>query len=710
MEDNEIKQLKSVLFSKYKHILSNQDQLSIEDAVEQIVNYYEDTIKCMPGNVYLFNKDLVPITCNQNVLDMLGYNSTTEFKKKTFEQMGAEGGWSKNAEQSFKKDSLEVIETKQPKLNIEEPPIPNKNGEMIYFLSSRKPVFDRTGEVSGIVGISIDITELKKMSFSLQKALDAAETASAAKTEFIRNMSHDIRTPLSGIIGMANIIDYETPSEGAKDIREAGQALLNLLNEIIETVQLESGDIQHKKECFALRNTIDALVAIYKPAIKQKGLRLEAYYDDDIPKVLYGQELLLHRIILNLLGNAVKFTSEGTISLEVSLTKKNADKVNLKIVISDTGMGIPKDKQESIFDKFSRLSPSYSNNYKGSGLGLYIVKEYIKKLGGDIKVNSTPNKGAQFVCNVQFNIPSEIQLKKYQRLDGEITSSLELGLERALNQTKRKRSNKPEISTIKKSKFEDVGEMLRALVVEDSLLPRKIAEDLLKKEGYQVITAQTAKEAIEKSQATLFDIIYMDVGLPDGTGIEVAKKIRSDSENPNKNTFIAALTAHSDSKITEECLSAGMQEVLDKPLTPEKIIVSETAMNKHQFRFIKDEEKKNIKTEELPIFDFDCVMNLTGNNEQLACDMLNMFIDELPNFRQQITDAFEKQDSTALQHYVHKFHGGLCYSGMLRLKDITKRFEQEIIKKTGDYEANYQELLLGIDIAVKEYNKFNRRV
>lgn len=708
MEENEIKQLKNVLFSKYKHILINQEQLSIEDAVEQIVNYYEDTIKCMPGNVYLFNKDLVPITCNQNVLDMLGYASTSEFKKKTFEQMGIEGGWSKDAEQSFKKDTLEVVQKKLPKLNIQEPPIPNEKGEMIYFLSSRMPVFNRTGEVSGIVGISVDITELKKMSFSLQKALAAAETASNAKTEFIRNMSHDIRTPLTGIIGMADIISHETKIEGVHDIREAGQALLNLLNGIIENLQLESGITKHKNECFPIKTTIDALVKIFKPAIKQKKLKLETFYDDNIPEILYGQELLLHRIILNLLGNAVKFTDKGSISLEASLSQKKADKVTLKIVVSDTGIGIPEDKQEVIFEKFSRLSPSYKNNYKGMGLGLHIVKEFIKKMGGDIKVNSVLDKGTQFTCTMQFKIPTEIQLKKYQCSPAnEIITAKEL--ESELEIISKEFCNTKKIPEVKKSKFQDVGEKLQALLVEDSELPRKIAQDLLIKEGYEIVIAETVAEAIEKSFTTVFDIIYLDIGLPDGTGIEVVNKIRNSPENPNKNTFITALTAHLDKDIRKECLNAGMQEVLDKPLTSEKIALTENAMNEHLFISTKKEESKKDAVDELPVFDFNYVMKLMGNNEPVAKELLQAFIKELPEFRKNIIDTYQNQDFDKLKHYVHKLHGGLCYSGMLRLKDTANNFEKQLNNQTGNYDEIYKELILGMDTAIQEYNKFNKK-
>lgn len=696
----ELNRLKDIL-NKYSHII-NGKPASTEETVDEIVNYYDGVIACMPGNVYVFDKDLVPITCNQNVLDMLGYKSTAEFKKKTFEQMGLEGGWSKEAEQSFKKDTLEVIQTKKAKLNIVEPSIPDKNGDLVYFLSSRVPLFDRAGEVSGIVGISVDITELKKMSFSLQKALTAAEEASAAKTEFIRNMSHDIRTPLTGIIGMANIIEHQTPVDGAKDIREAGEALLGLLNEVIETVKLESGIIKHEKECFELKATIDALTAIYKPAIKQKGLTLETYYDDNIPKVIFGQELLLHRIILNLLGNAVKFTEKGSISLEASLSQKINDKVVLKIVVSDTGIGIHEDKKEIIFEQFSRLSSSYSNLYKGTGLGLYLVKEFIKKLGGDVKVNSVLDKGSNFICTVPFKIPSEAQLKKYKSEMVSKKSKLDVVAKNQEQQTVGIRKK----SETRKQSLELGNERLRALLVEDTPLPRKAAENLLTTEGYEVVTAESVQEAIEQSLRTTFDLIYMDIGLPDGTGIEATKAIRQNPNNPNNNTYIVALTAHADAEIKRECLAVSMQDVFNKPLDLKKIEIAEINMNNRLFA-----KKDKVELEQsyfqdvnhLPVLDLEVNTKIAGGNELLAKEMLKMLIEQLPEFQEKITDAYHQQDWDALKHHVHKLHGGLCYSGAVRLKTITQNFEMALNKNTCDYSVFYDRLIQGIHDTKNQY-------
>jgi two-component system aerobic respiration control sensor histidine kinase ArcB len=654
---------------------------------------------------YIFWKNIEGyyLGCNEAFAHSLNYKSSKEVIGKTDYDFPVK----KEDSDAYRKDDKEVMASKKPKLNIEEPQTLS-NGETRILLTSKVPLIDEENNVYGVLAIYSDITEMKKMSLSLQKALTAAESASIAKTEFIRNMSHDIRTPLTGIIGMADMIAQEITSEGVQDIRQAGVALLNLVNEIIETVQLESGNIKDEKECFALKSTVNALTEIFKPAIKQKGLTIKTYYDENIPEILFGQPLLLHRIILNLLGNAVKFTDKGSVSLEVTLSQKESNKVSLKIVVSDTGIGIPANKQETIFDKFSRLSPSYSNNYKGTGLGLYMVKEFINKLGGDIKVNSAIDRGTQFICVVPFEIPTTEQLKHYHQHQYEqraINSSVQRNhnnLPKMLDA-----SNLPPHNDNMKIDTNVSTEKLRTLLVEDTPLPRKIAESLLIKEGYEVITAETVQEAIEKSNQMAFDLIYMDIGLPDGTGIDVTRAIRSNPANPNVNTYIVALTAHADPEIKMECLNAGMQEVFNKPLDPIKIEIAEINMNNRLFG--KGDDKKqneeNCKNDDLLILDLASATQLMGGNEAIAKEMIASFMDELPSFRQNITDAFNNEDWNTLKHFVHKLHGGLCYSGMPRLKYVTSEFEKQLNQKAGNYNRNYSTLMEEMNHVVEKYNQ-----
>src|SRR5579864_4481635 len=199
--------LLETLYSKYPHIIGDQSlkDLTVENIIVGIVNYYNDIIDKMPGNVYLYDKNCRIVECNRNVLNMFNLTSL-QVRNLSYEELGELAGWSPEAIISFKRDTLEVLHTGKPKLNVDEPPIPHHNGRTIYFLTSRVPLFNSTGEVIGVVGISVDITERKQMELALIKAKAESEAANKLKAEFIHNMEHDIRTPFSGIYGIAKML------------------------------------------------------------------------------------------------------------------------------------------------------------------------------------------------------------------------------------------------------------------------------------------------------------------------------------------------------------------------------------------------------------------------------------------------------------------------------------------------------------------------
>jgi two-component system aerobic respiration control sensor histidine kinase ArcB len=665
--------------TKIKQLKSEYEKLQVSDRNKEI--YLFNILEAdLPVTFYWVDKNGTVLGCNHMQAVLYGINSAAELIGKDIYYLGERQGWDRTICDKVRANDLEVMRTGQSIPWEEEAQI---GGEKKVFLSYKNPLVSEDGKILGVFGFSVDITERKKAELALKNALKAAEAASEAKTEFIRNMSHDLRTPLSGIIGMADMISHAPEAaitkEGAHDIHQAGVALLNLLNEIIETTQLESANITHQKSCFSLKQIVDTLTSIFNPTIKQKKLALETYYDDNIPDVLFGQALLLHRIILNLFSNAVKFTSKGSISLEVSLLQKREDNVSLKIILKDTGIGIPADKLETIFEKFSRLDPSYSNHYKGSGLGLYMVKQFIKKLGGDIKVDSTLGKGSQFTCIVQFKIPTLAQMKKYKKTHDTQSATVD----------------EQPVSTSTLS-LTDKKQPLRVLLVEDTLLPRKVATNLLIDSGCSVSTAETATEAIEKSLQESFDIIYMDIGLPDGNGIDVTKQIRQNPNNPNAATYIAVLTAHSDPEVKKNCLNAGAQIVLDKPLTEKGIQTTD----------IKIQEYANLQKEELPLFDLSSMAGLMGGNTLLAKEMFSAFMKTLPKIQQDITHSFQQHDWKKLKYFVHSLHGELCYTGALRLKEVTRAFEMELIKQSGDYDKHYQRLMQTIKVTIDHTRSF----
>ncbi len=307
----------------------------------------------------------------------------------------------------YRKHDLQVIETEQ-ELSIEEP-ITLPNGKTMVQLSSKRPLYNAEGEVVGIIGNTVDISHTKAIEQELRQAKQLADQANIIKTEFMRNMEHDIRTPFNGVLGLTNCLkDLEQDSakqEYLTNIAECAQELLDYCNSILDFSKIEAGMLAVVNKKFKFKHLIDATLKIELPAAICKKLALKLNYAANIPDVLIGDYYRLQRILINLISNAIKFTTAGHVELKVSLLQKNPKSVLLRFIVADTGTGIAVASQEYIFEKFSRLTLSNKGNYKGIGLGLKIVKQFMRELDGEIDLISTPGIGTQFICTIPFDLP-----------------------------------------------------------------------------------------------------------------------------------------------------------------------------------------------------------------------------------------------------------------------------------------------------------------
>lgn len=692
------------LSKEYRHIFGERspDEINFDQAIENIIHYYENIIGCMPGNVYWLDKNGLTLGCNKNVLDMFGFTSVKEFKGLSFEDMGQIAHWSKKAEQSFKKDTLDVIKTGRAKLNVEEPPIPHHDGRVIYFLTSRVPLFNQTGEVMGVVGISIDITERKKMEENLLKAKQAAEVANKIKTEFLENMRHDIRTPLTGILGFASAIKEEAHApqkihEYADNLIASSQALFDLLTEVLEAIKVASGEISIVQKKFNLEEKLQTVIELNQSKAKQKKLDLALYHDKTIPTYLMGDPKRIHRIVLELVTNALNFTHEGHVKVFTELAKRHHRETIIKIKVEDTGIGIPPDQQEEIFVQFKRLTPSHQGLYKGRGLGLSIVKQFINDLSGEIYVESERRKGTTFTCIVplkealleesfgadktSFGLPTIRLAESPSKIPTTVTPSLSAA---TLTQT-------------------------RILVVEDNRLAAQATQCLLASLRCSVDVAIDGHSAIECAKTGNYDLLFMDVGLPDMNGNEVTQEIRRWEALLEKHIPIVGLTAHVDTDNKQQCIEAGMDAVLSKPLlkeTANEILNAFIPKHRTALEPAKSPTKQSQTNGlfDLPEKTIDLQLGeqlMRGNKEQ-AKEMLKLLLISLSEELPSLQKAFGLQDWKTIHNIAHKLHGGACYCGVPRLKLACHNLETYL--KQGETElqdALYQQMLAEIE-AVKE--------
>lgn len=715
MKNTGLNKVSNLLLNKIKRLLGfhSIDNIPFETIIENIIHYYENIIGCMPGNVYWMNSEGFAAGCNQNVLDMFKLTSLSQFEGLSFEEMGKIGQWSDEAVQAFKKDTFDVVHTGKPKLNIEEVPIPDKNGQLIYFLTHRVPLIDKQKKVIGVVGISIDITERKKMETDLHQSMLKAESANHSKTEFIANMSHDIRTPLTGVVGMSKMLEDSVTDIKQKNyahmLGESGDQLLHMLNGILDVVSADNvNENDLHEEPFSLNRMVQDIIELERPTTLVKGLDLIATLDETIPPCVLSDHTKLHRILLNLLGNAIKFTKAGHVDIGAKLLKRDAEHALVQFHVKDTGIGIPYELQDKVFDRFFRVTPSYKGIYTGHGVGLHIAQSYAHLLGGNILLTSEPNVGTTFYFDLSLRIgdaallPISNTTLASNVVKPEPTSPIPNPIiEKQLN------TNATALPLLADAPV--------LLLVEDNAIALMILENLVTESGFNSMRAADGIEALTLATTHHFDLIITDLGLPGLSGIEFTQKLRVyEHDNQKPLIPIIGLTAHADVTVKNECVQAGMNEAYTKPLTADALkniqsvylIKDYVAPIEPQAPVLEENieglgadlpetEAQLFELNSTPLLDAKAALSLLNNNVTLFNTTLSSIVEkELPQDLAEIELAHTKGDWTSVEHIAHRMKGGFVCCGIARLALACQYLERyHKAGHTTHSEALYQQLI-----------------
>ncbi len=493
-----------------------------------MITTYENLLNILakaPGHIYWKDAKGVYQGSNDAQAIFLGYKAGKDLIGKTDFDLP----WKEQAIHLQQIDN-QVMETKK-EYSIEEV-VSNYKGVKTIFLSRKIPLYaSNTKKVIGIIGISLDIT--------------ASKQAEIAKQQFIMNMAHDLRTPLSGIIGIAGIQADQGTSSQDKEyglwILNASRQLLELLNAVLEVIASEGMEEPISEDRIDLSLLVRELESLIQPSIIAKKLKFECISDSSLPPII-SDHIQLKRILLNLLSNAIKFTAKGGITLEVNLLDIKNKLAKIEIRVSDTGIGMPKDELNKIFDRFYRGHPSYQAEYRGYGIGLFLVKKSVGLLGGKISVASEKGKGSCFTLEFSFSLA-----------------------EKTIEPS-------PELPQLSLPQSETNKETKAVLIAEDNTLVLHAVKNILIKLGYEVITVTEGKAALEALQSQSFNWVLLDIGLPDLEGTEVARLYRQWEQEHNKPHLpIFALTAHQTAEVKEKCEIAGIDYILNKPFTEKDI-------------------------------------------------------------------------------------------------------------------------------------------
>lgn len=582
------------------------------------------------------DKDDVIQFCNKCFTDMTGYE-LSEIKGK-------------NASDLFITDKDKYILSQKHKIRLSgssdsyEVQAKNKNGEKRWWLISGAPNYNDKGEVTGSIGIHLDITEQKKMEAKLEEALILAEKSSKAKDSFLSNMSHEIRTPLNAIIGMLRELRKLGLSEQQEGFintaNKASDHLLQIINNVLDVAKIEAGELKLEYKDFSIKQIIQDVKSILLPQAEEKNLEFKLQVEEKVAEAYKGDGPRLRQIILNLAGNALKFTEKGEVDIccGVEQLSDNADIV--RITVKDTGIGIDENYQKQLFQKFHQEDATISRRFGGSGLGMVITKELVDLMNGDISVKSKKNEGTEIVVSILMDLGDEknLELKDFDIEEADISG-------------------------------------MRILLVEDNVMNRIIVRNILKSHKVELCEVENGIQALKKINKEDFDIILMDIQMPEMDGIEATIKIREELE---MQTPVIGLSANAFKSEIEKCLSIGMNDYITKPFD-EKVLIKILA------RFVNNPNKANAQADQNKSHKDDRLEAMKKScygNEVLMKQLQEAYIKYMPSIIRDIEDSIRNEDAITFKRHLHKIKPNIQSVGLedlfILVQEIESRSPEDI--------------------------------
>lgn len=519
--------------------------------------------------------------------------------------------------------------------------------------------------IKGLILDCRDITQRKK---------DAAELlrAQRAKEQFLANMSHEIRTPINGIAGMVNLL-FEANSEDDRThylnaIKHSTENLKVIINDILDLSVIESGKLRFETIGFNIRYQLGAVTDTFLYQSKGKGIDLSYRISPEADHVLLGDPVRLNQILINLINNALKFTHMGEITINVDLEKENDTDHWIRFEVSDTGVGIPPEKVDRIFDSFTQADESVTRRYGGTGLGLSIVKQLVELQNGTIKVESEENVGTKFTFVIPYKFGSEKDLIH------------------------------PRGGSAKNKSVAHSFYNVNILLVEDNDINRLYALNILKKWHCLVDQAENGYTALEKLKANDYDLVLMDVQMPIMDGYEATKAIRQTLPEPKRSIPIIALTANAIKGDNERCLEVGMNDYLSKPFQPESLYDSMS-------KYISEREKPIARNKPL-IVDLSYLKNVCNNDETFMREMIETFVKNTPDIISDLDLMARAGNWSKVSGLAHKLKPSIAFMGLNQIKEQVKEIER--LSKEGEniqlVERHIAEVTKTIHQAIEELN------
>jgi PAS domain S-box-containing protein len=585
--------------------------------------FYQAVVEDGSDIIFIVDFNGLILYHNDSVEEVLGYKPGRLINKNFFDFISADGLPDFRA--SFK------ASTKRPYKGGVEFQFLCKSGVYKYLEFNSINLKQKEG-LQGLILDCRDITERKRSAAELLRA-------QKAKEQFLANISHEIRTPINGIAGMAELLSQGPTAQETNTylnaIRSAADNLKVIINDILDLASIESGKLKFERIGFSVKDLLASLMDSFSVQAREKRIDLQLDIDEEADLILVGDPVRLNQILINLMSNAIKFTHSGNIRIVCRVEKKNRRKFDMRFEVIDTGIGIPGDKLKTIFESFSQADESVTRKYGGTGLGLTIVKQLAELQHGVISVESREDQGSSFRVVIPYLIGNTEDI----------------------------------VDTSKQWKVHRSLKNLRVLLVEDNDINRLYANSIMKTWECSIDVAENGYVAVEKVKNTAFDVVLMDIQMPVMDGFEATKAIRL-SDGNRRNVPIVALTANATRKDIEKCLAAGMNDCIAKPFTPEDLFRA----------LVKHAPGSAVDKKEFESVDLAYLKKVSSNDEQFMSDMVSSFLDSMPRSVAEIRVHTQSGDWSSLAKAVHKIKPSLSLMGLTQTRETAVRIEHDALE------------------------------
>jgi PAS domain S-box-containing protein len=755
-----------------------------EEALARERNLLRTLMDHLPDHIFVKDRDSRFLTANAAVLRTLGARREEEVLGKTDFDF-----FPRELAQPYYDDEQAIIRSGRPLLNREELLV-DHGGQRKWLLTTKVPLRDPAGEVVGLVGLSHDITERREAEVAVERARQAAESASRSKSEFLANMSHEIRTPMNGILGMTELaLNTELTREQREYldlVKTSAESLLTVINDILDFSKIEAGKLELVAVAFNLRDSLADTLRTLAVRAQQKGLELVCHIAPEVPDALVGDAGRLRQIVINLVGNAIKFTDKGEVLVDVRLEGRADEQAWLHATVSDTGIGIPPEKQQLIFAPFEQADGSVTRRHGGTGLGLAISSRLVGMMGGRIWVDSEVGRGSTFHFTARLGLAREPvppvpfdpdalrglpvlvvddnatnrriltemlgnwrmrpspadggtaalaamrraaaagepyalvvldammpgmdgfalaeQIRAHPDFAGATIMMLSsadragdaarceaLGIAAHLMKPVKQSELLNTILTIlhvgagvpalaaevperppQSEPSAVAAPRLRVLLAEDNAVNQRLAVRLLERHGHSVVVAGNGREALAALERQPYDVVLMDVQMPELGGLEATEHIRAGERGTGRHVPIIALTAHAMKGDREKCLAAGMDAYLSKPIQARELLHALAALAPGSAPAAPAAPARDGGDQ---LVDWAQALAGTGGDAELLQELVRLFLAECPGWLAQIRDAIARQDPAQLRRAAHTLKGTLCTLGARPASAVAQRLE-----------------------------------